>query len=97
MEQAESRLIVRVDRNGRREQDDLVIKEHALTITLNDRQFVTMLCSPSDLEALGMGFLLSEGIIKSREDIESFSLSDDYESPGSWTVFRHYDHRRGYL
>jgi FdhD protein len=77
MEQAESRAIVRVDRNGRREQDDLVIREHALTITLNGRQFVTMLCSPSDLEALGMGFLLSEGIIKSREDVESSSLSDD--------------------
>ena len=77
MEQAENRAIVRVDRNGRRDQEDLVIREHALTITLNDRQFVTMLCSPSDLEALGMGFLLSEGLIKSSEDVESFSLSDD--------------------
>jgi len=77
MDQTENRTIVRIDRNGRRNQEDLVIREHALTITLNDRQFVTMLCTPPDLEALGLGFLLSEGIIRSLEDIESFSLSDD--------------------
>jgi FdhD protein len=77
MQQAENRAIVRIDRDGRRSQEDLVIREHALTITLNDRQFVTMLCTPSDLEALGLGFLLSEGVIESMEEVESFSLSDD--------------------
>jgi len=77
MEQTENRTIVRVDRNGRRDQEDPVIREHALTITLNDRQFVTMLCTPPDLEALALGFLLSEGIIRSMEDVESFSLSDN--------------------
>jgi FdhD protein len=77
MEQTETRTIVRIDQDGRRTQDDLVVSEHALTITLNDRQFVTMLCSPSDLEALGLGFLLSEGIIKSLDDLESLSLSED--------------------
>lgn len=77
IKQTENRTIVRIDQDGRRTQEDLVISEHALTITLNDRQFVTMLCSPSDLEALGLGFLLSEGVIKSSEDVESFSLSDD--------------------
>jgi FdhD protein len=77
MEKTENRTIVRIDSDGRRAQDDLVIREHALTITLNDRQFVTMLCSPCDLEALGLGFLLSEGVIKSLEDVESLSLSDD--------------------
>jgi len=77
MQQTESRNIIRVDADGRRTQEDLLIIEHALTITLNDRQFVTMLCSPSDLEALVLGFLLSEGIIQSLEDVESLSLSDD--------------------
>jgi FdhD protein len=77
IEQTENRAITRIDRNGRRSQEDLVIREHALTITLNDRQFVTMLCTPSHLEALGLGFLISEGIIRSMEDVESLSLSDD--------------------
>lgn len=75
--QTENRTIVRIDRDGRSSREDLVVREHALTIILNDRQFVTMLCTPSDLEALGLGFLFSEGIIQSMEDVESFSLSDD--------------------
>jgi len=78
MKQTESKVIVRVDGDGRRSQKDAVIIEHALTITLNDKQFVTMLCTPSDLEALGLGFLLSEGIIRSMEDVESLPLSDDH-------------------
>ncbi|MFC1712207.1 formate dehydrogenase accessory sulfurtransferase FdhD [Candidatus Poribacteria bacterium] len=77
IEQTESRTIVRIDQDGRKAQEDVVAREHALTLTLNDRQFVTMLCSPSDLEALGLGFLLSEGVIQSREDVESLSLSED--------------------
>ncbi len=77
MKQTVKKTIVRIDRDGRREQDDLIIKEHALTVTLNGRRLVTMLCTPSDLEALGLGFLLSEEIIHSLEDVDSFSLSDD--------------------
>lgn len=77
VEQTENRTIVRIDQDGRKTQADVVVREHALTLTLNDRQFVTMLCSPSDLETLGLGFLLSEGVIKSTEDVESLFLSDD--------------------
>ena len=58
MNQTEKKIIIRIDRDGQKEQEDLIIREHAMTITLNDRQFVTMLCSPADLEALGVGFLL---------------------------------------
>lgn len=82
-EKAENRKIIRIDRDGRREEDDLIIKEHALTITLSDgkfvkdRPYVTMFCSPSDIESLGLGFLLSEGIINSIDDVESLSISDD--------------------
>ena len=82
-EKAENRTIIRIDRDGRREEDDLIIKEHALTITLSDgkfvkdRPYVTMFCSPSDMESLGLGFLLSEGIINSIDDVESLSISND--------------------
>jgi FdhD protein len=82
-EKAENRKIIRIDRDGRREEDDLIIKEHALTITFSDgkfvknRPYVTMFCSPSDIESLGLGFLLSEGIINSIDDVESLSISED--------------------
>ncbi|HGJ64167.1 TPA: formate dehydrogenase accessory sulfurtransferase FdhD [bacterium] len=75
--------IVRIDTDGRTEQDDIVIKEHALTITLSDgkfvkdRAYVTIFCSPTDLEYLGLGFLLSDDIISSIDDVESINLSED--------------------
>ena len=77
MNQTEKKIILRINRDGQKEQEDLIIREHAMTITLNDRQFVTMLCSPADLEALGVGFLLAEGVVKSLDDMESRSLSED--------------------
>jgi FdhD protein len=82
-ETTENRTIIRIDRDGRKEESDLIIKEHALTITLcddefvKDRRFVTMFCSPSDIEQLGIGFLLSEDIISSIDDIDDMSISDD--------------------
>jgi len=74
---------VRIDADGRTVRDDIVIREHALTVTLSDsklvrdRVYVTIFCSPSDLESLGLGFLLSDDIIASIDDVESISLSDD--------------------
>lgn len=83
IEKTENRIIIRIDRDGRSEINDLIIKEHALTITLSDgkfvkgRRYVTMFCSPSDLDMLGLGFLLSDDLINSIDDVESMSISDD--------------------
>jgi len=82
-EKTENIIIVRIDRDGRRKEDDLIIKEHALTIALSDgkfvkdRPYVTMFCSPSDLDILGLGFLLSDDLIDSIDDVESLSISED--------------------
>lgn len=75
--------IVRIDADGRKTEDDVIVREHALTITLSDgkfvkdREYVTIFCSPSDLDLLGLGFLLSDDIIQSMDDIKHFKLSDD--------------------
>jgi FdhD protein len=53
-----------------------IVVEFPLTIILNDEQLVTLLCSPSDLEALAVGFLLSEGLIGGGEDIEELLLDE---------------------
>ncbi|HGE72409.1 TPA: formate dehydrogenase accessory sulfurtransferase FdhD [Candidatus Poribacteria bacterium] len=82
-ETTENRTIIRIDSDGRKEENDLIIREHALTITLSDgkfvkdRRYVTIFCSPSDIEQLGVGFLLSDDIISSIEDIYDMSISDD--------------------
>ena len=75
--------IIRIDSDGRTTQEDIVIREYALTITLSDgkfvkdRAYVTIFCSPSDLESLALGFLLSDDIIDSMDDVKSMSFSED--------------------
>jgi FdhD protein len=61
--------ILRVDGQDVNAIDDVVVREHTATITLNDREVVTLLCSPGKLEYLATGFLLSEGLVRSRDDI----------------------------
>jgi FdhD protein len=61
--------IQRITAGGRIETEDTVVRELPLTILLNGRELITLLCSPSALDALAVGFLFSEGIIKSRDEV----------------------------
>jgi FdhD protein len=54
--------IQRITPEGRIETDDTVVRELPLTIFLNGREMMTLLCSPSSLDALAVGFLFSEGM-----------------------------------
>lgn len=54
--------------------EDIVVKEFHLTIILNDRELVTLLCSPEKLDFLAIGFLFSEGLINSKRDIKKIDL-----------------------
>jgi len=53
-----------------------VASEFPLTIILNDRELVTLLCSPEDLRYLAIGFLASEGIVNSRDEIKKITVDD---------------------
>lgn len=68
--------ILRVTEQGRNETEDIVIKETPLTIILNNRELVTLLCSPTNLEYLAIGFLFSEGLLKSKDEIKKI-IADD--------------------
>ena len=48
---------------------DMVVRELSLTIVLNGTSLVTILCSPTAIEALTAGFLFAQGFIERREDI----------------------------
>jgi FdhD protein len=50
--------------------EDIVAKEFPLTIILNNQELVTLLCSPSNLRYLAVGFLLSEGLLKNKDEIK---------------------------
>jgi len=70
-EKVERVNIYRVDRDSKQAGEDIVVKELPLTIVLNGRELVTLLCSPANLKYLAIGFLLSEGLLRNRNDIKS--------------------------
>lgn len=51
--------------------------ELSLTITVNGKELVTILCTPLKLNCLVIGFLYSEGIITSISDVASMRLCED--------------------
>ena len=63
-----------IDREGSAIRTEWTAREFPLTIMLNGEQLVTVLCSPGELEALTVGFLFSEGIIKAKEEITGLTL-----------------------
>jgi len=68
--------ILRVTEQGRSEEEDIITVEFALTIILNNQELVTLLCSPTDLNYLAIGFLYSEGLLKSKDEIKKIVVDD---------------------
>ncbi|PLS09602.1 formate dehydrogenase accessory sulfurtransferase FdhD [Neobacillus cucumis] len=65
--------------NGRtftKEKDDIAV-ESALTIILDGEEFATVVCTPSELTELVVGFLASEGVIRVFQDIQSIQIDED--------------------
>lgn len=50
--------------------NDVIVKEFPLTIVLNDDVLVTLICFPAEQKQLAIGFLFSEGLIASIDDIK---------------------------
>ena len=55
---------------------DLVKVHRQLAIILNNQELVTLLCSPTGLNYLAVGFLSSEGLIKSKDEIKKITVDD---------------------
>jgi len=58
------------------EEDDIAV-ESALTIILDGEEFATMVCTPSELKELVVGFLASEGVIRVYHDIYSIQIDEE--------------------
>jgi FdhD protein len=52
-----------------------VVREQPLTIYVNDQKFLTLLCTPIDLEALVVGYLWMEKVIAGLDDVRSVEVS----------------------
>lgn len=68
--------ISQIDLSGQKveQRRDFVAEEAPLHIFLNQTHYVTILCSPSRLKELSIGHLLSEGVLKSVEEIQEIRL-----------------------
>ncbi|WP_374703048.1 formate dehydrogenase accessory sulfurtransferase FdhD [Neobacillus cucumis] len=53
---------------------DSIVTEYPITIVLNEQEFATLVCSPEYIEDLVVGFLASEGIIRSYKEIKELTF-----------------------
>lgn len=65
--------ILRVTEEGKSDTEDIVVREFPLTIILNNQKLVTLLCSPTKLKYLAIGYLCSEGLIKGKDEIRKIT------------------------
>ena len=68
--------ILKFTEGGSSSIEDEVVRESPLTIILNNRELATLLCSPTNLRYLAIGFLFSEGLLNSKDEIKKIIVDD---------------------
>jgi len=61
------------------ETSDLVVTETPIRITINETNYATIFCTPTDLRELVTGHLLSEGLVDSYEEITSVKIEESLQ------------------
>ena len=69
MKSSHETLIIRTRGQHIEEKVDQVAAEIGFTLNINGKQVVTLLCTPAELDAMAIGFLLSEGILHDRKSL----------------------------
>lgn len=71
METIKQIKILKITDNVPEEMLDSIVVEKPINIFVNFEFYAALMCSPSELEELAVGFLFSEGVISSAGDIKS--------------------------
>ena len=58
------------------ETTDQVATEIGFSLTVNDKQVVTLLCTPSELDCMAIGFLLSEGLLHEHSELLDLKVNE---------------------
>jgi len=66
--------LLKIDGAGKKNIEDVVCEETPLTMYLEGKELLTLLCSPDDLKELCIGFLYSSRLIKSIGDIKNIII-----------------------
>lgn len=65
------------DREGNYTVDTLHIPvEQSVMLMVNGKNWLTFMCTPDQLEALGIGFLFNEGVIRSMDEVEHYRVCE---------------------
>jgi len=54
-----------------------VVREHACLLRVNGQDWLTFICTPMNLDALAVGFLWNENVIKGLGEISTIEINDD--------------------
>lgn len=76
-DKAELRSVLRLSADKSSCIQEYIIRESPLTIYVNNKELLTLLCTPADLEYMAVGFLWAEGMIQAREDIVKLVASKE--------------------
>ncbi len=77
MKQAKKRTVQRFSNGQFTEIDDQIATEHPITIHINGKELMTIVCSPEYIEDMVIGFLISERIIRKYEHIQEIRIQED--------------------
>ena len=69
-------LIMRLNGEHLEELTDQVAAEAPFALEVNGQLLVTLVCTPTDLDAMTVGFLLSEGILTDRESLLNLTVNE---------------------
>ncbi|USG64586.1 formate dehydrogenase accessory sulfurtransferase FdhD [Brevibacillus ruminantium] len=76
LSQTITRPVLKIQTGQSAWEDDEIVTEYPLTIFLNDEEFATIVCTPSDLEDMVIGFLAAEGAIRSYSDVKQVTIDE---------------------
>ena len=58
--------------------------ETPVSLTVNGEAWVTFMCTPTDLEAMAIGFLFNEGVIESMAEVADVRLCEHGDNVDVW-------------
>jgi len=61
-----------------------IIVESPVSLTVNGNIWLTFMCTPIDLDALAVGFLFNEGLIKSFKEVASVRVCKNGQNVDVW-------------
>ena len=64
--------------------DSSTIVEAPVGLTVNGQPWITFMCTPTDLEAMAVGFLYNEGVISSMQEVADARVCDHGDNVDVW-------------